>query len=303
MDCKNYRIFLSKWRKIEQDLSGEMNEKKAAGIVLYNPEIDRWIQCLNSIEIQCDKIYLVDNASENKSEILEVLKKYKSCTLISNKENKGIATALNQIMEAAEADGFKWVLTLDDDSVCDKNMVEKLWAGTTKSNAGIICPIAVDDKIGNFNYRKIGFEDVYREIENCITAGSLTNVEAWRKCGGFDKKMFIDFVDIEYCACLREHGYKIIQRVDTRVHQQYGNVSKTINFWGIPFSIFNYSPIRIYYSVRNQIYYIHKHKESINKFKQYLFLSGYIGKRVIFEKNRLETIKAIFKGITDGRKM
>lgn len=280
-----------------------MNEKKAVGIVLYNPDIARWIQCLTTVESQCDKIYLVDNHSENISEILQVIKEHNSCTLIQNSENKGIAAALNQIMLAAEADGFEWVLTLDDDSLCELNLCEKLWQKTNEPDVGIICPVAVDDKIGSFEYEAKSDGDNFREIQECITAGSLTNVAIWRKCGGFDEKMFIDFVDIDYCTCLREMGYKILQVTDTCVHQQYGNVTGNIRLLGRKLSIFNYSPLRIYYSVRNQIYYMRKHKRFINRTKWTFFLMGYIGKRVVFEKNRIESIKAIYKGIKDGRKM
>ena len=279
-----------------------MNKKKAVGIVLYNPDMERWVQCLNAIEVQCDKIYLIDNNSQNINDILQVIKGRSSCTLIQNNENKGIAAALNQIMSAAETDGFEWVLTLDDDSLCDPDLYEKLWKMTSEPEVGIICPVANDDKISSIEVEK-KHEARCQEIQNCITAGSLTNIEIWRKCGGFDEKMFIDFVDIDYCTCLREKGYKILQVTDTCVHQQYGNVSKTISFFGIQLSIFNYSPLRIYYSVRNQIYYMRKHKRFIKKVNWTFYLIGYIGKRVVFEKNRVKSIKAIYKGIKDGRKM
>ena len=279
-----------------------MNKKKAVGIVLYKPDMKRWVQCLNAIEAQCDKIYLIDNNSQNINDILQVIKGRSSCTLIQNSENKGVAAALNQIMSAAETDGFEWVLTLDDDSLCDPDLYEKLWKMTSVPDVGIVCPVANDDKISSIEVEKKQ-EATCQEIQNCITAGSLTNIEIWRKCGRFDEKMFIDFVDIDYCTCLREKGYKILQVTDTCVHQQYGNVSKTISFFGIQLSIFNYSPFRIYYSVRNQIYYMRKHKRFIKKVNWTFYLIGYIGKRVVFEKNRVKSIKAIYKGIKDGRKM
>ena len=278
-----------------------MKEKKAVGIVLYNPDVDRFQKCLKAVEKQCDKIYLVDNASDNIPEILKIVEAHHLCQLIRNKKNMGIAAALNQIMLVAESDGFEWVLTLDDDSVCDKDLLQKLWMKTKYANTGIICPIAVDDRISSFKSENNKGE--WQEVKKCITAGALTNVYAWRKCGGFDEKMFIDFVDIEYCARLQEYGYRIVQVLDTCVHQQYGNVTRTISIFGKHFSIYNYSTLRIYYSVRNQIYYMRKHKESIDELSQLFFLIGYIGKRIVFEKNRLKSIEAVFKGIRDGKNM
>lgn len=282
-----------------------MNKRIAAGIVLYNPDTDRLRLCLESICFQVEKVFLIDNSSRNLRQIETLLKGYPKCDLRMNSENKGIAAALNQLMEIADRENYQWVLTLDDDSVCDKDMVEKLENCIGYCTAGIICAEAVDEKMSDS--RKENFSektgDIYREIRNCITAGSLTNVAIWKKTGGFDSRMFIDFVDVEYCARLRENGYKIIQVPGTYVYQQYGNISGSFSLFGKKYYLFNYSPVRIYYSVRNQIYYMKKHRGNVNILNQILFLVGYIGKRIIFEKNRSKSLKAACRGIRDGIKM
>lgn len=282
-----------------------MNKRVAAGIVLYNPDIERLRLSLESVYIQVKKVFLIDNNSKNLSQIETLLKEYPECELRRNSENRGIASALNQLMEMADREDYQWVLTLDDDSICDKDMVEKLENCTGYRNAGIICAEAIDEKMsdsrkGNCAGKTNG---LYQEVRDCITAGSLTNVEIWKKMGGFDSRMFIDFVDVEYCTRLRENGYKIIQVPGTYVHQQYGNISDSFSIFGKKYYLFNYSPVRIYYSVRNQIYYMKKHRGNVSILNQILFLLGYIGKRIIFEKNRSKSIKAACKGIRDGIKM
>lgn len=276
------------------------DNKIAAGIVLYNPDIERLRMNINAVCGQVEKIFLVDNASSNISEIQQLLERYPICRLVRNQDNKGIAEALNQLMEQAEKQDYRWLLTLDDDSVCDKDMVQKLSLYTENKEAGIICPEAVDDKMEMCTVLE-QTEMVF--VDDCITAGSLTNIDIWRKIGGFDSRMFIDFVDVEYCTRLRMNGYKICKVKSACIHQQYGNIKGSFTFLGKKYYKFDYSPVRIYYSVRNQVYFMKKYRKYIAVFKQFLFLLGYIGKRIVFEKNRLKSIRSIIRGIKDGIRM
>ena len=238
-----------------------------------------------------------------------------------NHENRGIAAALNQIMAQAERMGYSHVLTLDDDSRCDAGLVRVLKHCLRYPKAGMICPDAVQDdkpydqeKQANADDNATGLDtcckishmnDVSHHVslaEDCITAGSLVSVAAWRESGGFDEKMFIDFVDMDFCATLREHGYRIYHVSNIAVHQRYGNVSKSFRIFGKEFYLFNYPPARIYYSVRNQIYFIRKHRgrHSIRISARLLFLFGYIGKHLVFENNRAACAKAILQGCKEG---
>ena len=278
-----------------------MQNRIAAGIVLYNPDIDRLKKNLEVIESQVEKVFLVDNHSNNLEEVKKMLKLFSICELIENEKNAGIATALNQLMSEAQNQGYAWLLTLDDDSVCEEDMVGKLTAYMDKPYAGIICPRATDDKMRSA-LAKPGNSQV-TTVDSCITAGSLTSIEVWNAVGKFDDKMFIDFVDMEYCTRLREHGYRIYQVDSALIHQQYGNISGEFSILGRKFYLFNYSSVRVYYSVRNQIYYMKKHKSFLNMGQQSFFLIGYIVKRIIFEKNRVASSKAVIRGIKDGIRM
>lgn len=278
-----------------------MTNDIAAGIVLYNPEIKRLRQNLDAVSSQVSEIFLVDNASENIAEIETLLTGYSKCRLIKNNKNNGIAQGLNQLMANAGQAGYQWVLTLDDDSVCDSDLVAGLSAYTNLDKAGIICPLATDDRIELVKTDSMQRE--YTEVRDCITAGSLTNVSVWSEIGGFDEKMFIDFVDIEYCTRIREYGYKIWRISGTYVHQRYGNIKGSFHLLGKKFYLFDYSPVRVYYSVRNQIYYMKKHRSQISICHQLIYLIGYIGKRIVFEGNRVESLISVYRGIRDGIRM
>lgn len=271
----------------------------AAGVVLFNPNIDRLEQCLDSISDQVGKIYLIDNASVNHTEIICLIEKYSNLDLVTNKENVGIAKALNQIMRKAADEKYQWVFTLDDDSVCDSGIIDRLVDFTEIEDIAIVCAATVDDKMEKL-YQT---ERIFEYVKDCITAGSLTNVHVWNEIGGFDDKMFIDFVDIEYCIRLRAYGYKIGKVNQVFVHQQYGNITSFFEIFGKRFYRFNYKPVRVYYSVRNQIYCMKKHRKTICMSEAFFYLLGYIGKRIVFEGKRGESFCAILKGIRDGVRM
>lgn len=274
----------------------------AAGIVLYQPNIARLRENLDAICGQVSRVYLVDNASDNLEQVQTLLAEYTNCILIKKESNTGIAAALNTLMEAAGSDGYLWTLTLDDDSVCDENLVSRLAMYTDREKTGIVCAEACDDKIGSPSGNLAAKGEV-REVEHCITAGSLTNFSVWRQVGGFDEKMFIDFVDVEYCTRLKRAGFQILQANGVFVHQEYGSISGSFSIFGKKFYLYNYSPVRVYYSVRNQIYYMRKHRGYISLRRWQLFLLGYIGKRLFFEQDRWESMKAVVRGVKDGKKM
>lgn len=65
--------------------------KYIAGIVLYNPDLGRLKENIESICKQVDKVILIDNGSDNIREIEDLIKEYLNCILLKNGENMGIA--------------------------------------------------------------------------------------------------------------------------------------------------------------------------------------------------------------------
>jgi rhamnosyltransferase len=96
-----------------------------AGIVLYNPNMNRLIENIISIKNQVDCIVCVDNNSNNYKEIKDKFGNDINIILISNFENKGIGYALNQIVRWGIKHDYQWVLTLDQDSICPPDIIEK----------------------------------------------------------------------------------------------------------------------------------------------------------------------------------
>lgn len=267
-----------------------------AGIVLYNPEEDRLDKNVNAIIGQVDKILLVDNGSENYKVILKKYRYNSKIEIIHNKDNEGVAYALNQILNYAQKNLYEWFITLDQDSVCEKDIIEKYKKYINLKDVGMITCEIIDRNIKS-NKKKQKEEIV--EVDRCITSGSFNNTRILYRVGGFDNKMFIDYVDFDICQVLKENGYKIYKTDHIGLLHEVGK-GKLLRIFGKEIYLYNHNPVRVYYYVRNAIYYIKKHKRKSNAMKEFSSLIKRILLILIFEKNKILNIKAIIKGVKEG---
>ena len=271
-----------------------------AGIVTFNPNLKRLKENIDSIYFQVSKMVIVDNGSNNIDQILEMVKVYKNISVVKNDENKGIARALNQIVEYANENGLSWILTLDQDSVCDENIIENYIKYKNYPNVAMITGKKRDR---NFGYESSDmFTEDYVLIDCCITSGCLTNVDACIKVGGFDEQMFIDYVDFDMCFTLKENGYELLKVNYTGILHELGN-SKKKKILGREVLITNHSAIRRYYFSRNVIYFARKHKKYINRWVYYSKIITRLAIVILYEKDKYKKTKAGLKGIVDGLKM
>lgn len=293
--------------------------KVAAGIVVYNPDsIPRFVQSINSILKQTRKVYIFNNGSEN----IEIQLPH-NVEYITENENKGIAYALNVIMQKAKADGYKWVVTMDQDSILPDGLIDAYCeAITEENNIAIVCPQVIDLRRA---YMVPKQEPDKEYINECITSASCTSIEAWEKIGMFDEWLFIDLVDNEFCKRLIASGYKILRLNRFVLNQEFGKiVPKSPNkqrFWIrlskwfhneniAKFSYKKYvSPIRVYYTNRNIIYVNRKMKlYGATAYSNYN-CKGYLGFLISFSfpsllraQQKGKVLKAIISGIYDGVK-
>ncbi len=274
-------------------------KKVIAGIVLYNPSISRLKENIEAISKQVDRVILVDNGSKNKKEILDFLSKtVKNCKYIDLSKNYGIAYALNVILKYALDHSYEWFLTLDQDSVAGDGLIEK-YIGNISEDVGIISCNIIDR-----NFKESFSDTGIKDIDFVITSGAMNNVDACLKVNGFDYGMFIDFVDFDLCAKLREQGYKIIRNYEASLLHELGN-SYPVKILGKQYIVYNHSPMRVYYFFRNCTYFIRKHsgrgtvdKKAWNKnmLRHFILIA-------LYEKNKIEKFKMIIKGLVDVKKM
>ena len=271
----------------------------SAGIVLFNPDIKRLKENIDAVIIQCTHLYLVDNGSGNVDEVKGLLNQYNQSkiSILWNRENQGIAKALNQLTSAAQKEGFDWILTLDQDSVVPSNIVGEFEKYINNSSVGILCPIICDRN----KDEEIKINEDCTEIDECITSGSLLNIKAWSEIGGFDERMFIDGVDFDICYRLRQRGYKIYCIHSVVLLHELGHIEyHRFLFWKV--LVKNHSAFRKYYIARNIIYTAKKRRSTLLVVKGLLQEIKMIGIVIFYEEDKLNKSRCICRGIYDGFK-
>lgn len=273
--------------------------KVLAGIVLYNPDEKRLLENMQKIISQVDKVICIDNHSNNINKIKDLLKKkFQGIEIICNNDNKGIAYALNQILDYAYINQYEWFITLDQDSVAKESLISNYKKYIEQPKVAMLTCEIIDRNFKNKEEEKKEF----KEINKCITSGTFNNTKILREVGGYDSDMFIDSVDFDICATLRENGYRIIRINYKGLLHEVGHASTRRFLWK-KVQIYNHSPFRTYYIIRNGIYYAKKHKSSINvKYSYFCVIkrSIYI---LLYQKEKWKNFKAIIKGIKDGIRM
>ncbi len=224
------------------------------GLVEYFPDPERFQACIDSLP-KAD-VYVVNNSLNN----------------------IGVAAALRQIMDYAVKQRYDWVLTIDQDSVAKPDLINEYEKYIGDPSIGALTCIVKDR---NFEEKQpVG------EIKECITSGCFMNVNAYSKTPGYDSSLFIDSVDFDICASLREAGYIIVRIPFEGLLHEVGRGRKTpLGF------VFNHPAWRKYYIARNRVIVAKKHGNSILKAKlknaRDVFLTA------VYEKEKIKKIKAI----------
>ena len=262
---------------------------------------------INLLLNQVEKVIIVDNGSKEK-----YVKYIKSINedkieIILNKENLGIATALNIGVRKALENGYEWILTMDQDSKASPDMVKKMFNVYNSINREerkdilSIFPNFVDERIQSIEENSN--MNSYEYVDADITSGNLLRKEVFEKVGFFDDSLFIDLVDTDFCMRLNEKGIKMIKIRDAVLYHSLGE-SKTIKGILGSFNTSNHSALRRYYMTRNRFYIWEKYKGlnsfTLNRDKK-LFKKEFV-KIILGEKDKVNKIKMVLRGYKDYKK-
>lgn len=272
-----------------------MMEYIVAGIVTYNPDLDRLRENVESISSQVEKVVIFDNGSKNQDRIKDEFQD--KVILIISSENIGIAAALNRLMKKSEELGATWMLSLDQDSVCPNSFCNEMSKYLKlELNFGIVAPVIVDRNVGVVGHNP---EKEYKFVRTCITSGAFTKISVWKEAGGYDEFMFIDSVDFEFCYRVRKAGYQVVQVKGVRLLHEIGKSKKRrFLFWKV--NITGHSAYRKYYIARNNVYYPLKHhlwlhfvRGCFRNLKLFCIV-------ILYEDNKTEKCNSILKGWSSG---
>ncbi|MFT4268156.1 MAG: glycosyltransferase [Xenophilus sp.] len=271
-----------------------MSINVAAIVVAYLPDASIEVN-LNALSNHVEVIYLVDNSPREvpaSIDLTAIASSNRKIIHLPQGANTGIAQALNVGCAQAQSDGFEWVLTMDQDSRVEEEMVNALRAAITGPDAadiGIAAPEIWDVQRGHLPAPNPDPLVVY-------TSGSLLRLAAWKALGGFDELLFIDAVDIDFCLRLAKGRWRVVQ-AHGRLRHALGSMRSVL---GKKLKIRSYSAFRRYFQARNAVIVVRRH------FRRYpwpmvrhcfgvFVVAG--AKLLLFERH---IIPAFFRGFLDG---
>ncbi len=265
-----------------------------AGIVTFNPCIERLKENLGAIFSQVDHVVIVDNHSKNISSIRELTKQFDNVSIIELSDNYGIARALNEIGDYGVNKGYDFFLTLDQDSVMLEGTIAKYKKYLHLPKLGIInCQNIDRNGYHHHKYEEIVEKDV-------ITSGSLMPTEVFKKGIRFDENLFIDCVDFDMDINLRHRGYKVYELPFEGLVHEVGDIEHPRFLW-TRITVFNHSAFRRYYIQRNTIILWKKWGRNEAKKLINLNIQRFI-KTLLYEDKKFQKSVNQIRGLIDGIK-
>jgi rhamnosyltransferase len=236
---------------------GPNRENICAILVTYFPDA-RFVERLDRIRQQVARVLIVDNTADAKRGASSQQLGGTEIEIIQNKENLGIGAALNQGLARAIQLGYKWAITLDQDSWVHSDLVTALIGICEQQpQPELVGIIGCNFEDENIHMSPIKYQidgPSFSEVKTVITSGSLVSAAIFSAAGPFRSDFFIDFIDHEYCLRLRKLGYKvIIANAPLMVHALGAPTTLGFDNGVGKFSLVltNRSPLRRYYITRN----------------------------------------------------
>lgn len=279
-------------------------------LVTYEPNIETLNKCINSLISQVGKIIIVDNSPLG----CEKLKfwKNKSIEIFLLNYNFGIAYAQNVGIRKAIDYGADFILTCDQDTIYPESYIEGLMQCFIEKSKELkvasISPVYTDKNKENSIQPMVYFENGVliknyslqecKSVSHVISSGMLIPTNVFNDVGLMDEKLFIDWVDTEWCWRAISKGYRIIQTPNVKINHCLGNPSK--NLVGKRFTVHN--SFRNYYKIRNAVYLL-LYNNSLNLNMKFFTLKQIIKMMIVHPLTSTEKIKEMiiaYRGIKDG---
>lgn len=268
---------------------------KVNGVVIWYNPTDENIKNIENYVGDLEKLYIVDNSSEDNSDKLEILQDIKNkIEYIPLLKNKGIAYALNIGLENSIKDKVDYLLTLDQDSsFFEKEMLKKYFNLIEKDKEDC----ALYGVATTAESRKNEEMPDFTEVGMLITSGMMINLKKIDILGKFKEELFIDEVDIEYCYRALKLGEKVKKANNILLKHKIGN-SKVYKIFGRKLTkVTHHNYIRRYYLIRNKLYMIQMFPEEQKAYKRRIRRE--IKNIILFENDKLRKLKMCWLAYKD----
>lgn len=271
----------------------------AAVIVLFQPEGDLTGRLVR-VQNQVAWLIVVSNDG-GQIDRLEALNT-SMLTHVCNRENIGLAAALNIGLRQSRDLGFTWTLMLDQDTLVD----EDLLIGLAEAYSAYPEP----DKIGLLvpNYRSLGGtrfaycqDAAWQTVATAVTSGSLVPLAVIEQLGGMREAFFIEGIDIEFCMRVRTAGMHVVATGRPLMTHGAG-AAKERRLFGRTVLVSHHSPLRCFMQFRNLTWTLWRYHRLephwtrtalVSMLKRYCIV-------FLFERQRLRKVWAMLRGTFIG---
>jgi rhamnopyranosyl-N-acetylglucosaminyl-diphospho-decaprenol beta-1,3/1,4-galactofuranosyltransferase len=260
-----------------------------AAVMTYNRQ-ERLRRCLEGIRAQTlgpAAVIVVDNAStDGTGEMLR--REFPDVHVHRTDQNLGCAGAMHEALRAALAMNPEYIWFFDDDVVPDPHCLETLLTEMRvlqrDRRIGVLRPMIRDPQSGDI-------------AGGGISHGALLRAEMVADVGFPLAALFIELSDQTYNLRIRQHGYEIL-RVPVVLAQH--PVDRPRSLGEIIRGGYRVTPWRLYYAVRNRIYFSLYLQPSAGRFVRNLALAARTVLLVtLFGRPRRGQI-LVLRGIVDG---
>lgn len=268
----------------------------ACVVAIYRPGPEV-LKNVGSYLDQVDVLYAVDNSEQPEGSFVSALKRLPGVSYTANGGNLGVAAALNRGARLALAEGYEWLLTMDQDSTATPGMVDGMLACLAEpvaANAGLIAPNQV--QVGGAARQPRGR---CVEVLTPMTSGSLVRLSVYSAVGPFMEELFIDQVDNEFCLRLHAAGFKVLEAGEATLITRVGEVRR--HRFPLPMYTTGHPPVRRYYMTRNPLYVSGLYRDRFPEFRRSCLRQ--VGKDVVkillYEDQKRAKLRMMARGYKD----
>jgi rhamnosyltransferase len=283
-------------------------------VITYQPDIYILSKLILENASFFKKIIIVDNGSENITEIRKVVINSNKIMLIELENNFGIATAQNIGIRNLDVDNDDVIIFFDQDSSLDESFLNNIERELCTLEERIDSPIILGPcffhRSQQFEYPSILFnkygirEKLYPssfkesfEVSCIISSGMCVRKKTLDYIGDMKDELFIDYVDTEWCLRAKSMGCHIFVSPKIRMDHEIGTDNIKIFKWRVPI----HSAKRRYYRIRNSVMMLkYSYFPIIAVMREVVFNIFHQLLLIIICKQKVELIKSLLNGAKDG---
>jgi len=268
-------------------------------VVTYAPD-EAFNSRILAASRQFPKVIIVDNSETPTAQL-----SFPTDATISvhfNGHNAGLAAALNEGCDTAIKQGFKWAVTLDQDTELQSDYLGQIigaWHRAAPDTVLIGCNYySVNRQC--YRVRPARATDVL-QVTTVITSGCLTHLATWSAIGRFREEYFIDALDHEICLRARRAGYRVA--LDRKPSMRHG-IGHARSYASVLARIapFSHASWRKYTQARNTVRTVIEYwrREPLWCLKRVAGLGLDMMSIILLESDRLTRMRAFSMGLADG---